>query len=267
MTEQNIHSWHTTLVKRRPLFGQAIIRPADISNKLREVMLARNHFIEDALYQKVVPNRFVVELNPENFAENFQPIEARILKQWREKLIEDLETANSRQGRLAYSFSGRVEIQIKPVAGIAPDEARILSQAGSPAGVEGKKHSPTVQPLGCLEVIPGGRQFRLHPGIVSIGRDKGNDISLDMEPVTTHRLVSGQHAYIRCEEGLFRLHDGNPGGRASVNGTYVNSLPLSTEGHVLKDGDIILLAAVDRNNPRSDTPGVVALRFKLECGA
>jgi hypothetical protein len=267
MTDQNLHSWHTTLIKRRPLFGSEIIRPADISNKLREVMLARHHFIEDAFYRKIVPNRFVVELNPENYAENFQPIEARILKQWREKLVEDLETANSRQGRLEYSFSGRVEIQIKPVAGIAPGEARILSQAGLPAKGEGKKTTQTAQPLGCLEILPDGRQFRLHPGIVSIGRDKANDISLDMEPVHTHRLVSGHHAYIRCEEKLCRVYDGNPDGRASVNGTFVNSLPVPAEGCELKDGDIILLAAVDRNNPRSDTPGVVALRFKLECGS
>jgi hypothetical protein len=267
MTGQDIHSWHTTLVKRRPLFGAEVIRPADISNKLREVMLTRQYFIEDALYRKIVPNRFVVEINPENYTQNFQPIEARILKQWREKLVEDLETANSRQGRLEYSFSGRVEIQIKPAAGIAPGEARILSQAGDRAGAAGEKSLRPGQALGCLEILPGGQRFRLHPGVVSIGRDKANDLALEMEPVLTHRLVSGQHAYIRCEEGQCQLFDGNLEGRASVNGTYVNSRLVPAEGCALQEGDIIILAAVNRDHPRSDTPGVVTLRFQRECEA
>ncbi|MFL7810038.1 MAG: FHA domain-containing protein, partial [Anaerolineae bacterium] len=57
------------------------------------------------------------------------------------------------------------------------------------------------------------------------------------------------------------LLDGEPGGKPSTNGTFVNGRRVGTEGKSLEDGDVILLASLDPERPRLDTPGVVALAF------
>jgi len=117
----------------------------------------------------------------------------------------------------------------------------------------------------CLELVSGGKRWQLHRGTVTIGREEANDVYLDMEEIQERRLVSGRHAYLRCDEQECWLFDGSPDGKASINGTYVNARPVPSTGRLLADGDAILLAALDPHNPRPDMPGAVTLRFRLEC--
>ncbi len=257
--------WRVSLVEQRFLWMKDPIRPADLSRKLRDIMLSTNNMIEDANYHKVVPNRFVIELNQENFANNYQPIQKRVTLQWREKLLEDLEIANTRQGRREYNFAGRVEIQIRIGPDLAPNQARVYFLVGWMGQNAASQLIPPEQLLpACLERVPGGKRWRLHLGIVTIGRVSGNDVVIEEPEVQARRLVSAEHAYIECDEKKFILHDGSPAGRPSTNGTYVNSVQVGPEGARLTDGDVILLAAIKPADPRLDMPGVAVLRFFRE---
>ncbi len=260
--------WRIQLVELRFLWMKDPIRPADLSHKLRDVMLSKENLIEDADYHKVVPNRYLVEVSPENFARNFQPIQKRVIAQWQEKLLDDLERTNTRLGRREYNFAGRVEIQIRPTDGLAPNQARIYFRVGWPGQASGSQPlPPDLLVPAVLELVPGGKRWRLHRGIVTIGREPGNDVILEGVEVQARRLVSAQHAYIACDDRQFVLHDGAPSGRPSTNGTYVNLRRVGAEGARLNDGDLILLAALQPDRPRTDTPGVAVLRFGLEQSA
>jgi hypothetical protein len=236
----------------------APIRPADVRKYLQAAMLAPENILEDARYQKVVPNDYVVELEPTNYERHYKPIERTVVEQWRQKLLELLNTTNSRQGRKEYRFGGRVQIKIQPAPNLAEHEVRIRCQINPEVGV-----SPV---LACLELIPGGRQWLLREGVTVIGREEPCDICLDMPLVQQKRLISGQHAHIRHEDGRFYLYDGSAHGRASRNGTFVNGRPVPARGHLLEDGDVVILASLDPRQPRADTPGVAVFRFRPSCG-
>jgi hypothetical protein len=266
--QQTKDAWRSALVESNFLWWKDPIRPADLSHKLKEIMLAKNNLIEDADYHKVVPNRFLIELNQENYAANYQPIQRRVILQWQEKLLEDLEKANNRQGKREYNFAGRVEIQVRPGVNLKPNQARIYYQVGWMNQTNGSKVLPPEQLLpACLELVPTGKRWRLHRGIVTIGREADNDVPLEGAEIQERRLISAQHAYIECDEQKYLLHDGSPSGRASTNGTYLNSMKVGRQAVQLKDGDVILLAAVRPEEPRMDTPGVAVLRFKMDCPA
>lgn len=262
----NKQPWRSVLVELHFLWFHDPIRPADLSRKLRDIMLARNNLIEDADYHKVVPNQFLIEINQENYSTNYQPIQRRVISQWQEKLLEDLEKANSRQGRKEYTFAGRVEIQIRPGTDLAPNQARIYYQVGWKSQAAGSQVLPPEQLLtACVELVPNGKRWRLHRGIMTIGREPGNDVLLEGVEIQERRLISAQHAFITCDEAKFLLHDGSPSGRPSTNGTFVNSVRVERQGTLLKNGDLILLAAIRPDEPRMDTPGVAVLRFKMDC--
>ncbi len=236
------------------------ILPADVSRRLQETMLARENVLEDVRYFKIVPNDYVVELNEDNYQRRYKPVEKLIYQQWRDKLLEVLNTTNSRQGRREYRFGGRVNIRIQPVTDLGEDEVRIHSQinpdvdASMPGAV-----------TACLELIPGGRRWPLQEEITIIGRDEPCDVCLDIPLVQQMRLVSGQHAHIRQKDDRFYLYDGSPEGKVSVNGTFVNGRRVSPAGQELHEGDVVILAALDPSQPRLDTPGVVAFMFRTNC--
>jgi hypothetical protein len=243
-----------------PLRRAEPIRPADINRELQEVMLARENLLEDANYGKIVPNDFIVELNAENYERHYRPIEADVCRQWQDKLLEALNTANSRRGRKEYRFTGPVRVRIQPVPNLPEDEVKIYSRvrAGS------DRPGPSTRPS-CLELLPDGRTFPLRSGMITLGRDSVCDIFVDRPDVQEKRLVSSQHAYIVCERDACRLYDGSPEGRPSINGTYVNGQPVQPNGTILRDGDVVVLAALDRQNPRPDRPGVAGFVFRQNC--
>jgi len=254
------------LISHRLPWESKPVRPADIGDELCAAMLARENVLEDANYQKISPNRFVVEIGQENYAWNFQLLADQILRQWHDKLLAYLLTANSRQGRQEYRFAGSLKIEIQPVADLGNDQARIRCRVQVQVGPEpGAATGSPLAPSACLELIPAGRRWPLRPGIVTIGRDSSCDIYLDAPLIQNKKLVSSQHAYLVCQGQSCRLFDGLPTGKPSLNGTYVNLRRLPLNGVELKDGDTLLLAALDANHPNADTPGVAALRFQQEC--
>lgn len=237
------------------------IRPADVNRQLQEVMMARENLLEDANYGKIVPNDFIVELSQENYERQYRPIEADVCRQWQEKLLDALNTANSRQGRKEYRFSGPVRVRIQPVTNLPEDEVKIYCRVRTTADRLG----PSTRQA-CLELMPDGRQWPLRSGTITLGRDPICDIFVNRPDVQEKRLVSSQHAFIVCERDTCRIFDGSPDGRPSVNGTFVNGRPAAAgSGTVLRDGDVVVLAALDPNNPRPDRQGVAGFVFRQNC--
>jgi hypothetical protein len=236
------------------------ILPADVGKRLQAALLARENVLEDARYLKIVPNDYLVELNEDNYHQRYQPVEKLLCDQWREKLLEVLNTTNSRQGRKEYRFGGPVRLRIQPAADLGEDEVRIRCQvnAGTRGGAAGSVPA-------CLELLSQERQWPLQEEVTIIGRDAACDIFLDLPPVQQARLISGQHAYIRHQSQRFFIYDGSPQGKGSINGTFVNGGRITAEGRELQAGDVIILAALDPAQPRLDTPGVVAFRFRTDC--
>jgi len=261
MTEA-AEGWQVRLLKPRTGLLAQSLRAAELGDALCEVMLARDNVIEDAQFNKLVPNQFVVELPPDEYQRSYAPIEQQLGHQWREQLLNRLTTTNSRQGRREYRFGGQVAVSVRPAADLAAGQARIRSRlAPDVAPAE-----PPPGPLpACLEVLPDGRRWPLRTGLLTIGRDPASDVVLDDPRVQELRLVSSQHAYLRCAPGAYRLFDGSPNGAPSVNGTYINHQPVPRDGQLLQDGDILILASLHPMNPQLNTPGVVGLRFRAVC--
>jgi hypothetical protein len=117
--------------------------------------------------------------------------------------------------------------------GPKPDAAREgatlltrLPQVGGAGGTVVLKQSPMLR----VKNGPGaGLLLELsEQTAVSLGRSAGNDIVLEDD------AVSGQHARIRVEEGVFVVHD-----LQSTNGTFVNERRVAR--HELQNGDVVRL--------------------------
>ncbi len=256
-------SWQVRMLGARLPWGGSPIRPAEVGDGLLATMFARENVLEDANYQKIAPNRYIVEISQENYSRSYQPLEEQILSQWNEKLLESLMTANSRQGRQEYRFVGPVQIQIRPVPDLKNSQARILCRVQ--AETVGSRPAAESSDLPAwLESSADGRRWPLHLGIVTIGRDASCEIALDSPAIREIMLVSSRHAYLYCQGRSIRLYDGSPDGQPSLNGTFVNLRRVSPAGAELREGDLILLAALDPNRPSPDTPGVAVLIFHQE---
>jgi hypothetical protein len=232
------------------------ILPADVNGHLAKAMLARRNILEDADYRRVVPNDYVVELNETNYEHNYAPIEARVCQRWGANLAAALDTTNERWGRQVYRLGGPVRIRIRPSPDIAPGSVRV--RAAIDPGVEVR---PTSAGSAYLESLSDQHRWPLQADCTTVGRDSTCHVWLDMPVVHEARLVSGCHAHILYREDTHVLFDGDPSGKLSTNGTFVNGRRVGPEGKALQDGDVILLASLDPERPRLDTPGVVALAF------
>jgi hypothetical protein len=221
-------------------------------------MLDPDNLLEDARYSKVVPNEYIVELEPENYERQYRQIERRLCEQWQVKLLEGLETANQRQGRRVYQFGGPVRVSLRPGAGLAPADVRIRSRIAPEAPA-----APA--PAGCLQVLPQGRHWPLLPGTLTLGRHETSDIYLEAGSQRQPPLISAHHAYVTVAEDEVRLFDGSPSGRPSLNGTFVNGERVPAAGQVLRPGDVIVLAPLNPKDPRPTGDGVIALTFHPRC--
>ncbi len=114
-------------LKRLPFLNRPML-PAEAGDGLRDAMLARENHVEDVNYTKVVPNRYVVEVSQANYDRHYRPIESQVLKQWTDRLLRELITANSRRGRKEFRLGGRLRIEIRPAQALRDNEARILSR-------------------------------------------------------------------------------------------------------------------------------------------
>jgi hypothetical protein len=256
-------SWRSRLIDRRLPWKADPIRPAEVGDELCKVALARENILEDAEYRKVSPNWFIVEVSQENYAIYYLPLESQLLDQWKDRLLNHLLTVNDRQGRSEFRFAGPVKLEIRPVAALKPNQARIHFRF-QPFGPD--QPSTGAAPAdACLRSADGFELWPLRSRIVTIGRDRSCDIPLVAPDVQQKKLVSGRHAFILCQDGSYRLFDGSPDGRQSRNGTYVNLVRVTHAGVLLKDGDQILLAALDPARPDPHAAGVAGLWFQMEC--
>lgn len=254
--------WQSRLIQPRLPWNKEPIRPAEVNDGLLAAMVDRGNTLEDARYQKIVPNQYIIELSEENYTRNYKPIEMDILGQWKDSLLERLMLTNSRQGRKEYRFAGRLQLTIRAVNDLKDSQARVLCQVSAD---DYPRRSTKGKTTACLQWIDGGRQWDLLTDIITIGRDVQCGVYLDIPAVQERRLVSGIHANLRYETGGFCIYDGEPAGKPSLNGTYVNGKAVSADGHRLQDGDIIILASIDPRNPRMDTPGAAILRYHSPC--
>lgn len=264
--------WHVRVIGPRLPWGAHPPRAAEVGEALSAAMLSNEYALEDAEFQKIVPNDFVVELHEVNYLRNYQPIEERVLGQWRTMMLEQLGTANSRQGRNLYQLGAPLRLAIHPVSDLEEAQARILcrvqyprSRSSAPGDAGRPTLHPAAAPIPCLELASGGRRWPLRSNIITIGRDERCDVFLDMPEVQDRRLVSSEHAYLRYEQGRYLIYDGSSDGRSSVNGTYVNRQPVPASGRPLEDNDEIILASLDKDHPQPDAPGVITLRFRRGC--
>jgi hypothetical protein len=242
------------------LHGRKPVQPADVNRYLERAMLDRNNMLEDVDYGKIVPNDFIVTLNAENFERHYRPIEQQVTSQWQERLLEMLNTANGRMGRKEYKFAGPVRVSVRPQDGLGPGEVRIASRINPTTAGAGSAHA---QP--CLQLEPNGPRWPLREGVLTIGRSRQNDIYLDDPVIQEKRLISSRHAYLVVEGNQISFFDGAPSGKPSTNGTYVNGRRITTAGQELRDGDTVILAALDPDHPRPDTPGVATFAFHEKC--
>jgi hypothetical protein len=234
------------------------VLPADVNRCLEKAMLARENVLEGADYAKIVPNDYLVELNEDNYRRNYEPIEQEVCVRWEARLLDVLNTTNSRWGHKAYRLGGRVRVRIDPVLDLAEGEVRVRCQVISDVGT--MLAAPT---RAYIELVPGGHEWLLREETVTIGRDESCAICLDMPAVQSARLVSSQHAHIAHREGNYIVFDGTPEGKPSTNGTFVNGQRVGKDGRKLDDGDAITLASPDPNLALSDGLGAVALCFHL----
>ncbi len=234
---------------------QEPILPADVSKKLEAAMLNGRNHLEDANYGKIVPNFYVIEVSPENYEKNYEPIEQQACEQWQQRLLKALNTANGRQGRKVFRFGGPVKVNVRPVSDLSDKEVRILSQIRNEVLADNTGQSAF------LERLPDGRRWPISPGINTLGRSPRNNIYLDTPDIQANRLISNEHAYIKADNGRFYIFDGTPAGNRSRNGTFVNGRGVTGSGYKLSDGDVIILASLDYDHPRPDTPGAAGFIF------
>lgn len=255
--DQKLQAYFQRLLR----FGHAgPLLPADVSRHLAKAMLTRDRVIEDADYKKVVPNDYIVELNQDNYAPHYQPIEGELRQRWQAKLSEVLDTANRPLGRQVYKLGGPLRVQVRPRADLTASAVRILAQI-TPA----TDFTATLHQSACLELVPHAQRWSLRSGRTTIGRDPQCDIYLDLPAIQQNRLVSGRHASIVVRNGKYHLLDGATDGEPSINGTFVNGQRVEREGRVIQDGDMLILGALNPTAPEAETSGIVRLRFQLNC--
>jgi hypothetical protein len=137
-------NWQTDWVKPGFLSNKGSISPAEIGEGLSKIIMAKGNVLEDANYNKILPNRFVVELSQDVFRKHYEPLEQSLIQQWREKLVEHLMTTNSRLGRKEYRFAGQLHIELRPAPDILDNHARVLSKVEPNVDPEGQKPSSHV---------------------------------------------------------------------------------------------------------------------------
>ncbi|RPI80898.1 MAG: DUF2662 domain-containing protein [Chloroflexi bacterium] len=258
--------WQVELIKPRIPWKKSPLLAAELGGRLCDWMLSRENLIEDANYQKIVPNLYVVELSRENFLRNYQPINNQISEQWRDKMAEHLQTMNDRQGRKEYRFEGKLQVQIRPGDNLEENQARVFSTVipdQDKVTVPSAPQSILQEIVAYLDLLGAGQRWPVYLGNTTIGRDESCTVFLDIPLVQEKRLISGHQAYIRCDKHDSLLFDGALSGKPSTNGTFLNSRRVNEQGSPLNDGDLIVLAAPDVRPDGTERPGTAAFRFWL----
>jgi len=205
------------------LFNQSL-QPAEIGKRLERSMLDNQRA---SMGTSIVPNQFVVKLNPKDFAQfaDYRTGLARQMESWlaqvaternlsvvdriRVSILEDA-SARRRNPNIAASISDNRSQPVASPSRQSPPPAQATSVFRLESGATRMSAS-----LRALDGPQRGRTFIVPPGTTSIGRAPENDIVLDSPD------VSRRHARLECSEHRIRLHDLNSTNGARVNGDAV----------------------------------------------
>ena len=139
--------------------------------------------------------------------------------------IEDLGSTNGTEVD-AQRLEPNVRTALHDGSEIVLGGIRLTLKAGTmvlpsePAVAEAEPAEPKAEVEAVAWLVAGdGAEYVVHEGVNAIGRREGNDIRL-----TSDQYISGRHAELKAEGGVFTLTD-----LGSTNGTLVGSEPLQPE--------------------------------------
>lgn len=214
------------------------IEPVEIAKRLGHAMESEQTV---GVGRIIVPNRFTVRLNPDDF----RGLEA-IVASIQDELVVYLSDLAYERG---LSFVGPPAVDLEADSAVAPKDIRIqtaLTDAGGlrvvPPARDAAERTQFFRPVSgplreagpsLVRIDPAGAGWRHRlDEVTRIGR------GFDNEMIIEERTVSRNHAEIRREGGTYRIVDLD-----STNGILVNSLKV--RDHVLRPGDRIRLGTVE----------------------
>lgn len=205
------------------------LHPSQVARRLARAMEDGQIIGEKG--QSVLPNRYWVFLNPDDFTAldaggETLPIE----------LIRYLKRLAAEGG---VGFGGRLRVTLHSVAEIGGGQLEV--RAAHKSEIEGtddtqavRVAAPSAVDAGRWSLRLGDRLLSLGEPVVRMGRALSNDVILD------DRRVSRRHAQLRWRSGTYHLSD-----MGSSGGTALNGQPVQQgEESPLTAGDVISLAGV-----------------------
>jgi hypothetical protein len=221
------------------------LHPSEVARRLARAM--DDGRVADDSGQVLLPNRYWVFLNPDDFA---------ILKadgdQLRSELLRYLQRLATESGA---RFSGLLRVALHPVADLVAGQLDVRAAHGGDSGSIDDTQgvavvTQTASEAGRWSLRLGEHFLPLGEPVIRLGRALDNDLILD------DRRVSRRHAQLRWREGTYRLSD-----MGSSGGTIINGRPLrKNEEAPLAANDVISLAGVklivhtDTGRPATDVP-------------
>jgi hypothetical protein len=105
--------------------------------------------IEDAQFNKLVPNQFVVELPPDEYQRSCAPIEQQLGHPMAGAASQPASRPpTAGRGGASIRFGGQVAVSVRPAADLAAGQARIRSRLAPDV-------APAERPPGPLPALPG----------------------------------------------------------------------------------------------------------------
>lgn len=205
------------------------LHPSEVARRLARAM-EDGRVVGDG-GQVLLPNRYWVFLNPDDFA----ALEASG-ETLRAELLRYLQRLAAEGGA---RFGGLLRVALHPVADLGVGQLDVRSAHGAESGdvddTQGAKvATQSAADAGRWSLRLGDRFFPLGEPVVRLGRALSNDVILD------DRRVSRRHAQLRWRAGSYHLSD-----MGSSSGTALNGQPVHLEEEAsLADGDVISLAGV-----------------------
>lgn len=222
------------------------IEPVEIAKRLGHAMESEQTV---GVGRIIVPNRYTVRLNPDDFA-GLEAIVASI----QDELVVYLSDLAYERG---LSFVGSPAVALEADSAVAPKDIRIVTaitdtggQPMAPPTREIAERTQFFRPISgplrdrgpsLVRIDPAGAGWRHRlDEVTRIGR------GFDNEMIIEERTVSRNHAEIRREGGAYRIVDLD-----STNGILVNGIRV--RDHVLRPGDRVRLGSVEfAFDPASD---------------
>jgi hypothetical protein len=220
------------------------LHPSEVARRLARVMEDGRVVGGDG--QVLLPNRYWVFLNPEDFAALDAGGEAL-----RTELLRYLQRLAAERGA---RFGARLRVALHPVADLAVGQLDVRAvHATESEGTDDtqgvKVATQSAADAGRWSLRLEGHFFPLGEPVVRLGRALTNDVILD------DRRVSRRHAQLRWRAGSYHLSD-----LGSSSGTTLNGQPVRQgEEFPLAAGDVISLAGValsvyvEAGQPMADT--------------